>query len=263
MTDAVDVHWRQFGQGAEPALAIHCTLGHAGSWRGVATALGDVLTTLAYDLPNHGKSPDWNGQGDLHDACIAPAREVLDRPMHLIGHSFGATVALRLAVETPQNVKTLTLIEPVYFAAAGAHDPAALARYTAQALYATAMAKGDWAQAAAEFNANWGAGRDWHDLPAAAQKYMIDRMPFVDAQAPMIFDDSAGLLAQGRLERAAMPCLLLKGSMSPEIISTVHDGLAARLPQARQETLQGVGHMSPVTHPDRVAAALRHHLEAA
>ena len=263
MTATAKTHWRQFGQGRERALAIHCTLGHAGSWRGVGAALGDALTIRAYDLPSHGKSANWDGLGDLHDACTAPARAALEQPLHLIGHSFGATIALRLAVENPEAVKTLTLIEPVYFAAAGAHDPAALARYTAQASYVAAMANEDWAQAAADFNTTWGAGRDWRELPAAARKYMIDRMPFVREQTPMIHDDNAGLLAPGRLERAAMPCLLLKGSMSPKIISSVHDGLAARLPHAHQKTLEGVGHMSPVTHPDRVAAAIRRHLETA
>ena len=47
-------------------------------------------------------------------------------PIDVIGHSFGATVALRLAVEQPEKVRSLTLIEPVFFAVAGQDVPASL-----------------------------------------------------------------------------------------------------------------------------------------
>ena len=37
-------------------------------------------------------------------------------PMDVVGHSFGGSIALRLALEMPELVKSLTLIEPVCFA---------------------------------------------------------------------------------------------------------------------------------------------------
>jgi pimeloyl-ACP methyl ester carboxylesterase len=63
---------------------------------------------------SHGKSPDWDGSGDFQDVSVAAALPFLDdAPMDLIGHSFGATLALRLAVAHPDRVRSLTMIEPV------------------------------------------------------------------------------------------------------------------------------------------------------
>jgi lipase len=45
------------------------------------------------------------------------------QPVDVIGHSFGGTVALRLAVERPDLVRSLVLIEPVFVAALLADRP--------------------------------------------------------------------------------------------------------------------------------------------
>ena len=91
-----EVNARRFGHGPRPALAIHCSLAHSGAWRGVGAALSDELTLRAFDLPMHGRSGDWDGQGNIHDVATDMALSLLEAPMDLIGHSFGATVALRL-----------------------------------------------------------------------------------------------------------------------------------------------------------------------
>jgi lipase len=57
--------------------------------------------------------PRFPRPGTEHALGLLP-----EGPVHLIGHSFGATVALRLAIEAPERVASLTLIEPVLFAAA-------------------------------------------------------------------------------------------------------------------------------------------------
>jgi pimeloyl-ACP methyl ester carboxylesterase len=54
---------------------------------------------------------DYERDADL----LAP---ILDEPAHLVGHSSGGLVALFMAAARPAAVKSLTLIEPVAFAAA-------------------------------------------------------------------------------------------------------------------------------------------------
>ena len=80
-------------------------MAHSGAWDGVAHALSDRLHLVAPDLVGHGRGPAWDRAQDFHDQTTEAACGHLPKaPCHLIGHSFGATVALRLALEHPDRV---------------------------------------------------------------------------------------------------------------------------------------------------------------
>ncbi len=107
----VPTHWITLGQGPRQALLIHCSLGHAGGWSRMVAALDDLVTAIAYDLPGHGRSADWDGTTNIQDVSTAMAVDLLEdqakgKPVDVIGHSFGGTVALRLAVERPDLVRS-------------------------------------------------------------------------------------------------------------------------------------------------------------
>ncbi|WP_436397995.1 alpha/beta fold hydrolase [Roseobacter sp. S98] len=254
---------RVWGSGPAPALAIHCTLGHSGMWRGVGQYLAASTTLTAFDLPGHGRAPDWDGTDDLHRACCDAAQPFLDQPVHLIGHSFGATVALRLAIEHPDQVRSLTLVEPVFFAALPEAEPELADHLAEAAPYIAALNERDYALAARLFNRLWGDGTRWPDIPETARQYMSDRMYLVPGQSPAIFDDNAGLMRPGVLERASMPVLLMRGDQSPEITRHINAALARRLPAATLCTVAGAGHMAPLTHASEVARVVRSLIEVA
>ena len=249
------------------ALAIHCTLGHVGAWRGLASELHDDLSLLAFDLPSHGKSGVWDRTGNIHDVATDMARRLIDgaelsAPVDLVGHSFGATVALRIAVESPELVRSLTMIEPVYFAAAIADDPDILVRHMkANAALDEAFASGDEREAARVFNRDWGDGTPWDTLPERMREHMTRLVHYVPASAKFLHYDSAGLLEEGRLARASMPILLIEGDQSPPMSGVVADSLQKRLPHLVRVVVKGAGHMVPVTHPAEVAAPIRELLE--
>ena len=125
-------YWTRFGQGPKPALAIHCSLAHSGSWGALARHLSGALTLTAFDMPGHGRSGEWDGHGEIQKRTAEIAADLLDGPAHVIGHSFGATVALRLAVLRPELVRSLVLIEPVFFAVALADHPEMREGFAAQ-----------------------------------------------------------------------------------------------------------------------------------
>lgn len=249
-------HTHLFEGAARRALAIHCTLGQASAWRGLAAALKDDLSVLAFDLPSHGKSGAWDRTGNVHDVATDMARGLITEPMDLIGHSFGATVALRIAVETPELVRSLTMFEPVYFAPAIADEPELLEQYKrANAPLDAAFATGDEREAARVFNRDWGDGTPWDTLPARMQEHMTRLVHYVPASSAFLHHDSAGLL--GRLEQAAMPAVLIEGDQSPPMSAKVAISLEKRLPDAERVIIKGAGHMLPVTHPDEVAPHVR------
>lgn len=249
---------RTLGHGTRKALAIHCSLAHSGAWKGVAAALEDIATILAFDMPCHGRSDDWDGTGDMHDLVTAEGLKLLTEPMDLIGHSFGATVALRMACEAPELVRSLVLFESVWFAVAALDEPERITAYAARnAPFEDAMARGDRMEAARAFNRGWGDGTKWGAIPEATRRYMAERIHFVRASSPMVMHDSPGLLASGKLDALDMPVLLMQGEHSDDTVDAVNAAHARRLKDARRVTLQGAGHMAPITHPDLVAEEIR------
>lgn len=258
---------RIFGSGPRPALAIHCSLAHSGVWRGVGSILADALTLHAYDLPNHGASGDWDGQGDMHDTATNMALAVLDDiggdPVDVIGHSFGATVALRLAIQHPTRVRSIAMFEPVYFAPVIADDPSFGPRYKRDtADFDAAISAGDAENAARAFNRTWAGGSAWYDIPPQNREYMSERIHFVRDSTPFLVEDSAGLLEKGQFEQAKMPALLMAGAMSPWA-APVNAAIARRLPNVTEVTMERIGHMGPITHPAEVASAWTKLLESA
>jgi len=253
------VHVRQLGSGPRQVLAIHCTIAHSGAWKGVAGRLDKEATFTAFDMLSHGQSPDWDGQGGYQDRNVEAAATLLQQPMDLIGHSFGATVALRLAVEYPERVRSLTLIEPVFFAVAGQEEPALVAQLREDAKpYADAISAGDHALGARLFNRMWSSSGSprWPDMPEATRVAMTRSIHVVPACDASLFDDQAGLLKSGVLDRANMPCLLLRGTETQPVITVINEGLAQRLSNAQSQAVTGAGHMLPISHPGTTASLL-------
>lgn len=247
--------WQVFGHGERPALAIHCSLASSNAWSGVGARLGGRLTLTAFDLPGHGRSADWTGGGDYLDETMRIAATFVDRPVDLIGHSFGAVAALGLALAVPEAVRTLTLVEPVLFAAArgtSAWDENAALTDRCRA----AFARDDRALAAKLFTDVWGTGVEWPALGKAERAKIVRRIHLIDACQPALDGDTGGILAPGTLESLGMPVLLIRGDRSPAIIPLIAEAIAARLPDVGVATVPGAGHMVPITHPAETAGLI-------
>lgn len=214
----------------------------------------DHQTTL-FDLPGHGRSSDWDNTSEYQALVARIAATLCNGPVHLIGHSFGATAALRIAVERPELVSRLTLIEPVYFAAAkgcAAHRAHTLSFRP----FLSAMLSADETAAAAIFNDLWG-DRLWQDLSPRRQAESSHRIHLIVAGAAAIEQDADGITSPDRLSALEMPVTLIRGARSPAIIQAIHDALGASITQATDHVVAGAGHMLPMTHTDQVAAIIR------
>jgi len=101
-----------------PVLFIHGSACNGRMWRAYQAALAP-RASVAVDLPGYGDT-DWLDDARpyrLADAAGAIRRALYgEGPFDVVAHSFGGAVALRLALANPSLVRTLTLIEPSYFA---------------------------------------------------------------------------------------------------------------------------------------------------
>ncbi|WP_233193018.1 alpha/beta fold hydrolase [Acidimangrovimonas sediminis] len=249
---------RPAGQDARAALMVHCSLAHSGEWRGVAERLGDRLAITAFDLPGHGRAPDHDPARDIGDEAVAmglPLLEAAEGQVDLIGHSFGGTIALRLAIEAPGKVRSLTLIEPTLFAAARAaglvDDPS---HEDEMRPLEALIAAGDAEGAARRFTGQWGTGPDWSAQPEAQRAYITERVGLIVQSEPVLWHDSGRILP--RIGAVTCPVLLMQGADSPPIIGAILTALERLVPDTRRVSVPGARHMLPVTHPAEVSAAL-------
>ncbi len=262
MTIPQPIHCRSFGHGPRKVLALHCTIAHAGAWRGLA-GLMEEAEFHCPDMLCHGRSPDWDGQGDFHDRMTKAVLQHLTERMDVVGHSFGATLALRLAVEQPDLVRSLTLIESIHFGVVREQEPQMMdEQQKSSAPFRAAVETGDYELAARLFNRGWGDrdGARWDEMPESTRAAMTRGVRIVPACSPAVFDDRPGLLRPGVLERVRMPVLLLRGARTAPAVAAVNDAFARRFLDAENVVVPGAGHMLPVTHPRETADHLRRFL---
>jgi pimeloyl-ACP methyl ester carboxylesterase len=250
-------HVLRAGAGQRRALFIHCSLAHSGAWLGVMSALLDKLSMTAFDRPGHGRSGPWLG-GDaaaLHAKTTEIAGSLIQKRADVIGHSWGATVALRLAMEWPEHVRSVVLIEPVLYALIKDQPGYAMVRGLNERL-ADLVARGERMEAARLFHEVTNAGQPFDALSPDRQARLAAQIDIVPMESPANTVDAGGVFTRERLAKIKQPVLLLESAHPPQGLRDVHEVICAAIPQAQRVVIAGAGHMAPVTHPENVAGEI-------
>ena len=182
-------------------------------------------------------------------------------PVHLVGHSYGGAVALRFAVEHPDRVQSLTLIEPVAFHLLRDEGRAARAcLHEVEQLAATVLrglATGNCAAAMTSFVDYWNG-------PSAWDRFDPRRKAGCAATCARLALNFHAALSEPRplyaFRRLRMPTLLREGDRSPEPVREVVRLLGRTLPGARLTSIPEAGHMLPLTHASLVEPMIEAHL---
>jgi pimeloyl-ACP methyl ester carboxylesterase len=102
--------------GALPIVFVHGMVGHTGFWNATLASCADLRRAVAVDLRGHGNSgPPSDGDYSI-PACASDLLDVLDAlaldAVVLVGHSYGALVAIEAAARRPEGVRRLVLVDP-------------------------------------------------------------------------------------------------------------------------------------------------------
>lgn len=250
---------RRVGRG-KPALFLHCALGNSASLSGLVAATQDRLAIISTDLPGHGLTA-FDPAQDFHDQSVETAVELLESraPAHLFGHSFGASVALRVAAERPDLVASLSLYEPVYYSILPDHAFERETRKTAEMM--NAVSDGDWLKAARIFMARWDQ-KDFDALAKEKQRYILGILPNLLNHKLSIMSKDKGAVISLSMEQIRVPVLLMRGAGTLNVIADIDNVITDRIPHVKQRVFQGIGHMGPITHAHDIAAELNQFLFA-
>jgi pimeloyl-ACP methyl ester carboxylesterase len=194
----------------------------------------------------------------LHDevALLEPVFARAGERFALVGHSYGAAVALLAALKWPERIHALVLYEPTLFALIDAASPAPNAadgiRETVTRA-AAALAAGDRGAAAEAFIDYWMGAGAWAAKPESQRGAIESAVLNVQGWGRALLGESTPLAAFRALQ---MPVLLMQGSETPASARAVAALLARTLPRVETLSFEGLGHMGPITHPALVDAAI-------
>jgi pimeloyl-ACP methyl ester carboxylesterase len=163
--------FREAGTGPG-VVCTHSNASTSGQWRGLMDLLAPQFHVLAADSYDAGRSPHWPSDRviQLRDevALIEPVLRRAGSPLALVGHSYGAAVALIAAVANPGRVRAMALYEPTLFALLDAEKPAPNETEGIRSVVADAgiaLDAGNQDAAAERFIDYWMGAGAWKQMP--------------------------------------------------------------------------------------------------
>lgn len=239
------------GEG-RPVVLLHSSMDSKSQWRELIERMRGTHRLVAIDLTGYGDTPmatdrdrfSLNDEVRLVRAMLARTLEP-GEGFHLVGHSYGGTVALKLAYAEQQRVRSLSLFEPLAFHLLGSNNPGRIEMNTlAQAMEAS-LEQGDLPGATARLVDYWSGPGSFFRLPKDKQVALSRNFAKVPLDFRASFDEP---LATHDYRRIAMPTCLIGGLFGPYSTTSVLGALTAILPDHQLHWV-AAGHMAPVTHP--------------
>lgn len=249
----------------ETVVMLHSSASSGNQWRALIEQLPAGWRGLAPDLYGYGCNPGWPGECAFSLAAESRlVRSLLpdpEEPVHLVGHSYGGAVALRMAVERPDLVASLTLFEPVAFhvLATGSTEDRALldSASTLAARVAGSLLTGEYAGAMQAFVDFWNGPGTWTASSDKFRSALCTRLAKLPLDFAAVIDEPISLRAYSGLR---IPTLILEGERSPAITRRITALLADSMRTARKVTVPEVGHMAPISDPAAINGRIVRHL---
>lgn len=262
-----DMAYVERGQGP-PLVLVHGTLGDLRTWDQVTSSLSDKYHTISVSL-RHAYPEHWDGQGDdgslgQHASDLAVFIRALGLgPVHLLGHSRGATVVLFTASAHPELTRSVILADPAPLMSMLPARPEAQAAMDRRTAMSQSMLEhfrnGDVDGGAATWINSIGGPGAWDAASEAARTvwranawtakttYGDDRLPFACADAAKI----------------KAPVLLVTGDKSPPLYGYVQESLRPCLERVTSVVIPNAGHgmfrANPQVFNERISAFLAGH----
>jgi pimeloyl-ACP methyl ester carboxylesterase len=241
-----------------PLVLVHGSWADHHSWDVLAPLLADQFQVIAFDRRGHSDSESPVGQGSVNED-VADLAALIERlgsgPAHVVGNSFGGSIALRLAASAPHLVLTVTAHEPPLMSVlADGREKAAVDNEAVQQIVVGLLSAGQNAEAARQFVEQVALGPGhWELLPPSVQETFVrNAQTFLDETK----DPDALTIDVASLAHFSGPALLTQGTESPPFFGLILDKIARVLDGAQRRTIEGAGHIPQMSHPKEYADAL-------
>jgi len=108
----MELNFKTYGTG-KPLLILHGLFGMLDNWSTLARKFGEHFQVFTIDLRNHGKSPHQPEMDykTLAEDVVAFIEKYQLKEVHLIGHSMGGKVAMKMAISYPYLLDQLIIVD--------------------------------------------------------------------------------------------------------------------------------------------------------
>jgi pimeloyl-ACP methyl ester carboxylesterase len=248
----MQLYYREFGQG-EPVVILHGLLGFSDNWQTLAKALAQTHRVITPDLRNHGRSP--HATTHTYPEMAQDLTALLDHlsldAATLVGHSMGGKVAMQLALNQPERVARLVVVDIAPGAAPGHHEIVfqALLSLDIRHLHTREEADKHLAQ---------------YLLEPAVRQFLLKNLTRNPDGAftwkmnlPVLWRHYRDILAPVDGRPFNGPALFVRGSLSNYISEEDFPLIRELFPQARIETVADAGHWVHADKPQELLALLQ------
>lgn len=235
-----------------PVVLVHSSASGAQQWAALVAALAPTRRVIAPNLLGYGRTDPRDAMArqsaTAQAAALLPSLDDIDGPIDLVGHSFGAVVALELAVALGPRAGRVALFEPNAFAVLTTQgleaEWAVVERLHAR--IALLGARCAWTAMAAVFADFFSGAGTWAAMPTARR----DSLAAALRHNP---DEWLAVLSP-RLEPLHWrtirgPVLLGWARDTPAPLRAVADTLVAMNPGWLPKVFDRGGHLAPVVRP--------------
>jgi 2-succinyl-6-hydroxy-2,4-cyclohexadiene-1-carboxylate synthase len=251
--DGVGYAVRDDGAGM-PVLLLHGFTGSGATWVDWLPDLVPGYRAIAVDLLGHGDSDSPAPARHAVECQAADLATIMRRldatPARVVGYSFGARIALQLAIDSAASVSALVLESP----SAGITDVTArAARREEDRRWVEQLQRGDMV----------GFARDWAAQPIFASQTQLSVATQARIAAVRAANRPAGLAAsllgagQGvmtplhdRLGEISVPTLVISGGLDPRGTERAA-AVATGIPGSLHESIEDAGHAPHLERPER------------
>ncbi len=247
--------FREAGTGPG-VVCLHANASSSGQWRDLMDVLAPDFHVFAPDSYDSGRGPSWPSDLviSLRDeaALLEPVFARAGSPFAMVGHSYGAAIALIAALANPGRVRAMALYEPTLFALLDAERPPpneAEGIRQAVANASLALDAGNQDAAAGHFIDYWMGPGAWQRTPDQRKPPIAASVRNVRRWAHALLTEPTPIEAFRMLD---VPVLYMTGARSTPSAHGVARLLADALPRVERVEFEGLGHMGPVTDPEPV-----------
>lgn len=248
----MELNFKTLGQG-DPVIILHGLFGTLDNWQTIAKSLAELFTVVLVDQRNHGRSPhapEFNYPILAEDLRDFMHQQWIHKA-HILGHSMGGKTAMQFALDFPDMVNRLIVVDIAPHAYQGGHQEIFEALFSVKLDQLSDRKEAD-EQLASKID------------EMGVRQFLLKNLTRQKnggyqwkMNLPVLFERYPDILAAIVSNRTFDgPALFLRGEKSRYIQEEHLPEIESLFPHFKLETIKGAGHWVHADQPDALLAQL-------